>query len=371
MFDFIPVGNYNHYFDIAVLVVILICFFQCQRGVILNKTIVNINAGLGFLLAFILILYIGQRPVSIFFGDTMNYADGYVRMSNSPFNWSWNSDFLFNNMMHWFSHFFNIHVFFTLCAFLYVFPLWLAMRRIFKAYYYIPFIVIICMFSFWDYGVNGIRNGIASSFFILALSYINNLPLAVILCLFSIGFHKSMVLVVGAAVITWFVENSYYYLAIWLGAIPISFLFGDRIQAYISRLSILGEGEERLSQYLTYTREQMISDGLIVDMSFRWDFILYSALGVAVGFYFIFKRNFKDEYYHWIYNTFLFANAFWILIIRAAYSNRFAQISWFIMPIILIYPFMKKRFWLNHEKYLGYALLVFYAFTFYTNILKK
>lgn len=71
-----------------------------------------------------------------------------------------------------------------------------------------------------------------------------------------------------------------------------------------------------------------------------------------------------------IYNTFLITNAFWVLVIRAAYSNRFAQISWFIMPIILIYPFMKQRFWQSHEKILGAALLVFYAFAFYYNILK-
>ena len=94
-------------------------------------------------------------------------------------------------------------------------------------------------------------------------------------------------------------------------------------------------------------------------------------MGVVVGWFFIFKRGFKDEYYHWIFNTYILTNAFWILIIRAIYSNRFAQLSWFVLPIVLIYPFIKKRFWLNHEKYLGYALLVFYAFTFYTNILKK
>lgn len=370
MFDFISVNNYTHYFYVAVLVLVLITFVQCQRGVVLNKSVVNINAGFGFLVAFLLIFYIGQRPLSAEFGDTMNYVEGYQRMANTPFKWSWNSDFLFYNLMHWFSHIYSIHEFFTFCAFLYVFPMWLAMQRIFKSYYFIPFLVVLCMFTFWEYGVNGVRNGIASSFFILALSYINNIPVTILLCLLSIGFHKSMTLIVAAAVLTWFVENSNYYLAAWLGVIPISYVWGDRIQSYVAGLNILGEGEERLSQYLTYTREQMISDGYIVEMSFRWDFILYSALGVVVGYYFIFRRNFKDEYYHWIYNTFLLANAIWILIIRVAYSNRFAQISWFIMPLVLIYPFMKKRFWINHEKMLGYAILAFYAFAFYQNILK-
>ena len=81
------------------------------------------------------------------------------------------------------------------------------------------------------------------------------------------------------------------------------------------------------------------------------------------------RRKFKDEYYQWIFNTFLVCNSFWILIIRAPYSNRFAQISWFIMPIVLIYPFMRKRFWINHERMVGLAIVIFYAFGFITNML--
>ena len=370
MFDFIPAGQYTHYFDIAILLLVLLAFFLCQRGIILNREVVNINAGWGFVLAVLIILYMGLRPISSAFGDTINYANSYTSLANIPFKWSWTGDFLFYNLMQWFSKFTTIHGFFLFCAFLYVGPLWLAMRRIFSSYYFIPFLVILCMFTFWQYGVNGIRNGIASSFFILALSYINRLPVAVFLCLIAIGFHKSMGIIVAAAVMTWFVDNSYIYLFLWLISIPISYFFGSRIQEYLASLSLLGEGDDRLSLYMLYSEKDMISEGAYVDMSFHWDFILYSSMAVIVGFYFTIKRNFKDEYYHWIYNTFLIANAFWILIIRAAYSNRFAQISWFIMPIVLIYPFMKKRFWINHEKMLGYAIIAFYAFAFYQNILK-
>lgn len=370
MFDFISTTQYAHCFDVAILILVLFAFFLCQRGIILNREVVNINAAWGFVLAVLIILYIGLRPISANFGDTMNYAQGFNNLSNTPFKWTWTGDFLFYNMMQWFSKFTTVHGFFLFCAFLYVGPLWLAMRRLFSSYYFIPFLVILCMFSFWQYGVNGIRNGIASSFFILALSYINRLPVAVLLCLIAIGFHKSMGIIIAAAALTWFVDNSYIYLFLWLISIPISYLFGNRIQVYLATFSFLGEGDERLSQYMLYSEQDMISEGAFVDMSFHWDYILYSLMAVSVGYYFIFRRNFKEEYYSWLYNTFLIANAFWILIIRAAYSNRFAQISWFIMPIVLIYPFMKKRFWINHEKMLGYALLAFYAFAFYYNIVK-
>lgn len=370
MFDFIPLDQYSHYFHIAVFVFVMFTFILCQRGIILNKDIVNINAGLGFIVAVLIIFYIGLRPINGVFGDTANYVNGFNELSIIPLKWSWGGDFLFYNMMAWFAHHSSINVFFTVCALLYVGLLWLAMKNIFNTYYFVPFLVLICMFTFWEYGVNGIRNGIASSFFILAMTYVNNPLISLLLCVVSIGFHKSMVLIVVAAILAWFVQNPFLYLIIWLTSIPFSYLMGNRLQTLLAGFSLVRDSDDRISKYLVYTHEQMLSDGLIVEMSFRWDFLLYSALGVVVGYYFIFKRNFKDEYYHWIYNTYLLTNVFWILVIRAAYSNRFAQISWFIMPIVLVYPFMKRRFWINHEKMLGYAILAFYAFAFYQNMLK-
>ena len=180
------------------------------------------------------------------------------------------------------------------------------------------------------------------------------------------GFHQSIYLMMAAGGLAWFFKNSYYYLAGWIACVGLSYAVGFRIQNYLARLGF--GNDDRFSGYLT--GDNMIGEIVQMSMVFRWDFLAYSAMGVAVGYYFIFRRNFKDEYYHWIYNTFLLTNAFWVLVIRAAYSNRFAQISWFIMPIVLIYPFLKQRFWTNHEKMLGYAILLFYAFTFYSNILK-
>ena len=142
---------------------------------------------------------------------------------------------------------------------------------------------------------------------------------------------------IGAGTLAWFIKNSYWYLAGWVACVGASYAVGGRIQAYLAGLNLM-VGDDRFSGYLT--GDNMIGEVVQMSMTFRWDFLLYSAMGVAVGYYFIFRRNFKDEYYHWIYNTFLVTNAFWVLVIRSAYSNRFAQISWFIMPVVLIYPFI-------------------------------
>lgn len=368
MIDFIPIHEYTNYFDISILIMILIAVWQCHTGNILKDYLVNQNAMWGIIFTILLILYMGLRPIAIVFGDTMNYAVGFYGHANSqtPFQWIWHQEWLFYNLMQWFAKYSDIHSFFLLCASLYIGSLWIAMIRIFKNYYYIPLLIIFSMFTFWQYGVNGIRNGLGASIFILAMSYVNKPTIMISIGLLACGFHKSIYLMMTASGFAWFIKNSYYYLTGWIACVGLSYVAGFRIQNFLAGIGF-GE-DERFSDYLT--GDNMIGSLVQMNMVFRWDFLAYSALGVAVGYYFIFRRNFKDEYYHWIYNTYLITNAFWVLIIRAAYSNRFAQISWFILPIVLIYPFLKQRFWTNHEKMMGYAILLFYAFTFYSNILK-
>ena len=368
MFDWVPIYNYPAYYELGVLLCVFIVLWQCRAGTILRKDIALLNATWGVFLCLFLILYMGLRPVHEVFGDTMNYAKDFYKeaASKHPFSFTWHIEWGFRNLQNWCAHYSDIHFFFLICTILYIVPLWLATVRIFKNYYYLPLIIFFCMFSFWSYGVNGIRNGIGASLFILALSYAKNIPIMALLAFVATGFHSSAYIMIAAAGLAWFVKNSYFYLAGWIGSVAISYAFGSRIQAYIATLGFLGE-DNRYSGYLT--GDNMIGEIVQMSMIFRWDFLLYSAIGVAVGYYFIFRKNYKDEYYHWIYNTYLITNAFWVLLIRAAYSNRFAQISWFILPLVLIYPFMRKRFWYNHEKILAFAILAFYAYSFYTNII--
>ena len=366
MFDFIPISDYTMYFNYAILIMVLVAFWQCNTGISLQKNTATLNGVWGVLFTVLLILYMGLRPISGVFGDTINYAAGFydIQRSVHSFEWVWEGEWLFYNLIGWFAKNSDIHSFFLLCAFIYVGCLWLAMYRIFKGYYYLPFLVVLGMFTFWAYGVNGIRNGMGASLVILAMTYVNRLPVMIGLCLLGVGCHQSCWLLIAAGALAWFVKNSYLYLAGWIACVGASYAVGGRIQTFLA--NFISIGDDRFYGYVSGTGPVDIE----MSMTFRWDFLLYSAMGVFVGYYFIFRRNFKDEYYHWIYNIFLTANAFWVLVIRSAFSNRFAQISWFIMPIVLIYPFLKQRFWQNHERMLGLALLVFYAFAFYFNIVK-
>ena len=116
MIDFIPLFEYEYNFNITIFIMVLISIWQCHIGNILKDNIVNLNAIWGIIFTCILILYMGLRPISSVFGDTVNYAHGFYEIQNSPnpFQWIWANEWLFYNMMQWFAKNSDIHTFFCI-----------------------------------------------------------------------------------------------------------------------------------------------------------------------------------------------------------------------------------------------------------------
>lgn len=370
MLEFFNTPNLGVYFHSTIFFMVLWILFLCARGVVFDNKIVSLNQVLGMVLVVVTIMLMGLRPANSSYGDTIIYAAGFRHFATQKeLHLLWSKEWLFDYLMRIFAKYSNIHTFFTFCATVYVGSLWLALRRIFKEYNFVPLIVIMSMFTFWVYGVNGVRNGMGASLFILAITYTDNIPAMVGIALLGAGIHNSIYLMVAAAALCWIVNDSRLYIILWLLCIVISWILGNDIQQWMAGFAETVAEDNKLSDYLVYSHEKMVSDGLVVSTSFRWDFIAYSAMGVAVGAYFLLRRKYKDEYFQWLFNTYLVCNAFWVLIIRAPYSNRFAQISWFILPVVLIYPFMRERFWVNHERMLAVSILLFYAYGFYFNML--
>lgn len=367
MFDWVPLNQYTHYFDLLVLFLVLFAVFQCFTNQLLQKPTVEANTILGAAVTIFIILYMGLRPERGPFGDSYIYGRNFYNINLQTQGFSFGREWAFYDLNILMKKIGNLHSLFFTCALIYVGSLWWAMKRIFGNYYWIPLLVVFSMFTFWTYGVNGIRNGMGASVFILALSYANNIPVMILLAIIALGFHQSVLLMIAAAILAWFYNKNKLYLGIWLAAIPISLRYGWSLQYMLASTGFM-QSDERMAGYLT--RENEIGEIVETSSTFRWDFLLYSAMAVSIAYYFIYIRKFKDQYYTWLFNIYLICNAFWIIVIRASYSNRIAQLSWFIMPIILIYPFMMKRFWRDHERYLGVALLVFYAFAFYYNIIQ-
>lgn len=46
-------------------------------------------------------------------------------------------------------------------------------------------------------------------------------------------------------------------------------------------------------------------------------------------------------FYNQVYHTYILTNAAWLLVIRMAYTNRIAYLSWMIIPYIVLYPVLQ------------------------------
>lgn len=361
MVDFVPIHLYTDFFNLLVFILVVFVVFESFSGKLFKPEVRAVNSIIATAVIIIVILYMGLRPISSAFGDTIVYAESFYRlqMNIHDFRILNDGEWFFNTIMFWFAKYSNIHTFFLFCAIVYVGALWWAFKRIFQEDFFIPFIVAMAMFTFWSYGVNGIRNGMAASIIILALTFRQNITMMVILSVLGVGVHKSMYLLLAAAAMALFVKDTKIYFWIWVGCIVVSIIAGNTVANILAGSNLIGD--DRFASYIAGDNTQDIFSY----KGFRWDFLLYSAVPVIVGCYLIFKEKYTDRFYIWLFNIYLMANAFWIIVIRASFSNRFAQISWFLIPLILTYPFFMKKFWNDQPVKIGWLVIISYIYTFY------
>lgn len=352
--DFIPLELYTPLYHYTILMVTLIVFFELNNlGYKKSK--------IGFLLLGFIILYMGLRPISgRYFGDMGTYATTFQNFQYGD-TLSFENDVVFNFFMKFCSQLMSVHFFFLTCAFIYVYPLYLVCKKWFPNYWFYAFLLLVSSFSFWSFGTNGIRNGLATSVFLFGVSREKRL-LQIGFILLAIGVHKSLILPSLGFLVAQFYNKPKVMIAFWTLCIPLSLLAGGFWETFFASL---GFEDDRIS-YLT---EGNVNDDEFSSSGFRWDFLLYSATAVFAGWYFIVKKGFEDKIYFWLFNTYVFANAFWILVIRANFSNRFAYLSWFMMALVIIYPLMKKEMIKNQYKVLARVMLIYFAFTFLMNVI--
>lgn len=361
MFDLFPIESYSTVYYNVQLSVLILTVFHTQIFDFTDRVTHKYLAIIAWPYALFIILFIGLRPVSGVFVDMTTYAYMFYRETiGNPVEMG--SDVVFAYLLKFSARITNESGFFFICALLYIGSVIVACRNLFKQYWIYGFIAIVASFSFYTYGVNGIRNGMATSIFILGISYHRKALISGIIVSIACLFHQSMYLPTAAYLISYFVINPKIYLIGWFAAIPMSLVFGG---FFVGLFSSLGFADERLSEYL-------LSDANASEFSstgFRWDFLLYGFTGTFAGWYFIFKKGFNDTFYNRIYKTYLIANAFWILVITANFSNRFAYLSWFLLSIVIFYPLLKQRFFSYQHQIFGGILLLYFMFTYMMNLI--
>lgn len=297
------------------------------------------NGVLLYSIAFIVV--VGLRPISGAFVDTVNYAQSYYELQGNPLFIQGTSDALFSLLMWWCAQRMSVEYFFLIVELFYVVPIILSCKRICPQNYEIALLFFFAAFSFFTYGVNGIRNGMACSLVILAISFIQgnfkDKIICAILSFLAINTHASTALPVLCMVVAYFVKTPRVMYVFWAFSILLSLIAGGPISNFFANIGF----DERLSDYITAD----VDEGMFSRTGFRWDFLLYSSVPIILGYYLIFKKRVFDRTYLLLLGTYMFANAFWIMVIRAEYSNRFAYLSWFLYPIVLCYPLLRLKIW--------------------------
>lgn len=315
----------------------------------------------GLLTLIVVLLFMGLRPLSYRFGDMVIYNIQFNNLKNGA-DLTLKKDLLFEYFTYFMSRLGDADLFFLTCCLLYVIPLYFFSKKVFQDYWGFAFFMLVISFSFWSYGTNGIRNGIATSIFLYGISR-NSKILSIAIILLSLSIHKSLIIPSTAYFIVLYLNNPRLYFYFWLISIPISLTLGSLFSGLFLSLGLVEEN--RVNVYLGEFNQA--AEAVSLKVGFRWDFLLYSASGVYVAWYFIFKKKFKDQLYDKIVSIYLIVNAFWIIIIRANYSNRFAYLSWFLLGIVIIYPYLKIQFFKNQNRIIASIIIFYFMFTYIMN----
>jgi len=276
------------------------------------------------------ILFLGLRPVAVQFGDTMNYASAYAAIpQGEPPTYEWG----FSALMRICSNVVPVEQFLLLCTAVYVLSIMYAIHLRHPGARVETLVAFIGAFSFYAYGVNGVRSGMAASLFIAAVAS-DGPARRVLLMVAATSIHKSALLMVIAWIVTSRLPNPRAWSAAWCAALALSVVAGARLSTLVSSMPGLAT-DERAQVYFSPGSED--STGL------RLDFVAYSIVPVLATERLVGSAIWTDRFYVGLRNLYLALNAFWLMTMHAAYTNRFAYLSWCLLPWVSTYPFLPVR----------------------------
>ncbi len=356
------------YHPIFLYLVLTLTFVACCRTYPMSYKVINrprswVTIIPPLLLCLIFAIFIGGRPISgFYFGDTGLYAHQFNLMRSGAAIPGDDGEWVWNQFMYFCSKRMSISQFFTIVDLGYFgFTLW-ASRRIAPNNVWIMVLFNLAAFSFFTYGTNGIRNGLACAITLVAISYLvankRNLVMACTLAFIAINIHRTTSLPLLMAFVASFGIKSFKVAyTFWIISILISLVAGSAITSLFVGLGF----DDRVSYLQTDASSEVFSH-----TGFRWDFLLYSMMPIVLGYYIIMRRGIRNATYEFLLNTYTLSNAFWVMVIRANYTNRFAYLSWFMYPMVLAYPLLKMNVWDKRQgEALSLIMFMHAAFTWF------
>jgi len=340
-----------------------------------NKLITNSNFvtnTLAIILSIFITVFIGLRPVSgPAFIDMYLYNFSYENVITDYVSIDFNEEWLWHNFTFFCKDIgMSNREYFLSVAIIYyglmAITCWKLMRRNFLL------AVLFCFVSFscFSYGTNGIRNGMACSILMFAISLLDGFNWKVIISIslmfIAMSIHRSTMLPAFCSIIAiLLIKKPQYALYFWVLSIFISLVLGEQVTQFFSSLGF----DDRMEQYANLDEMGETIETSEYNVGFRWDFLIYSMMPIVMFWYVTTKRNFKDKLYNIIAITYTLANAFWVMVIRSNQSNRFAYLSWFLYPIVIAYPLIRMNIWEDQDKKTAIILLAYAGFTFFMNFI--
>ena len=367
LFSFVPYAIYTKAF---VFTIFAFCMFVGMDYFVSNnnRNLLKMHSQLpAFILAIVVMLYMGLRPDGYQFGDSFYYRHTYYNFDiNSSF--SIKTEWLFAWIQHTCRSFrLNHHMFFLVIEIGYIGFLYAACRKLLWENTWMALLFCISAFSFFTYGTNGIRNGLALHLLLLAFSFLATekrwiVPIVACLCLAAFGIHRSSILpICGALGAYFFVKDPKWAICIWVFCVFASLIAGG---TFVSMLgTYLGSFDSRASGYSAVTNMSEFSRS-----GFRWDFILYSSVPILLTYYVSVKRQIKNRTFEVLANTYILTNAVWVLVNSMAFSNRVAYLSWFLYPIVIAYALIRLHIWEDQDRKSAYFLIGHAIFTMIMSI---
>ncbi len=310
------------------------------------------------LIATVLTIWLGFRPISQEFGDMPGYAMEYINGEVNFLKIDWRSEWVLQwigvgcRLLN-----FSVHEYFFIVEAGYIFSILWCVKRLMPLSTLTAFLFCLISFSFFTYGVNGIRNGLACHITLLAFTFLLERKLipvtgGICLALVAFGIHRTVLLPLVAFCVGMLLERrviiAFY---IWIGAFLISLVDYQ----FLSNFDYLLDFDARFAHYVTID----VSDDVFNRVGYRWDFLLYGIVPIIVSLYFIIYKKITDTWYSVISIAYILANAAWLVLNQVAFSNRFAYLSWFMYPVVISYPLLNFGIWDNQDKKIGYFLIAY------------
>lgn len=346
------IGYYYRFLLVFLLLVNFFTFFTyLKEG---NKNYFFLYL-LSILIIVFTILYVGGRSEDIGV-DTSAYLYAY-NIFASKTNFEVRKDVFYDLLSYFFSRFSSFNGLLTFCASLYIGVATIAFYNIFRKYGVYALTIFLISPNFFQFGINVMRNGLAASIFLFGLSlyYLNpekKIRYYGILFL-SILFHASMAVPFLVFFITKHFKNTRFLIAVWLLVMVISILNVPFINVLLKAFSTFGDS--RAENYAVQTEE-------VSTLTLWVNFLFFKAIPVYTSIYFYQIRKFRDPFFVRILNIYLILSSLYVLAIKLEFAIRFAYLSEFLTPILLLYPFVYDKEFKMRFKFL--KLSVFFLLIF-------